>query len=44
MANINKLIEILIEDNLPNQLITPIYETYKHNFTTRRILSDISVL
>jgi TusA-related sulfurtransferase len=30
-VNRNKLIEILTEDNIPNKLITAIYEIYKHN-------------
>jgi hypothetical protein len=35
-VNRNKLIEILTEDNIPNQLITAIYEIYKRNLLAVR--------
>jgi TusA-related sulfurtransferase len=37
IVNRNKLIEILTDDNIPNQLITAIYEIYKHNLTAVRL-------
>jgi TusA-related sulfurtransferase len=36
-VNRHKLIEILTEDNIPNQLITAIYEIYKHNLIAVRL-------
>jgi hypothetical protein len=33
IVNRNKLMDILIEGNVPNQLIMSIYGTYKHNVT-----------
>jgi hypothetical protein len=36
-VNRNKLIEILTEDNIPNQLITAMYEIYKRNLIAVRL-------
>jgi hypothetical protein len=41
-VNRNKLIEILIEDNIPNQLITAIYEIYEHNLIAVRLQAETS--
>jgi TusA-related sulfurtransferase len=41
-VNRNKLIEILTEDNIPNQLITAIYEIYKHNLIAVRLQAETS--
>jgi hypothetical protein len=38
-VNRNKLIEILTEDNIPNQPITAIYEIYKRNLIAVRLHS-----
>jgi TusA-related sulfurtransferase len=36
-VNRHKLIEILTDDNIPNQLIMAIYEIYKHNLIAVRL-------
>jgi TusA-related sulfurtransferase len=41
-VNRNKLIEILTDDNIPNQLITAIHEIYKCNLTAVRLLAETS--
>jgi TusA-related sulfurtransferase len=41
-VNRNKLIEILAEDNIPNQLITAIYEIYKRNLIAVRLQAETS--
>jgi hypothetical protein len=41
-VNRNKLIEILTEDNIPNQLITAIYEIYKRNLLAVRLQAETS--
>jgi hypothetical protein len=41
-VNRNKLIEILTGDNIPNQLITTIYEIYKHNLIAVRLQAETS--
>jgi TusA-related sulfurtransferase len=41
-VNRNKLIEILTEDNKPNQLIMAIYEIYKHNLSAVRLQAETS--
>jgi TusA-related sulfurtransferase len=41
-VNRNKLIEILTEDNITNQLIMAIYEIYKHNLIAIRLLAETS--
>jgi hypothetical protein len=40
-VNRNKLIEILLEDNIPSQLVMTVYETYRHNLIVVRIQSEI---
>jgi hypothetical protein len=41
-VNRHKLIEILTEDNIPNQLITAIYEIYKRNLIAVRLQTETS--
>jgi TusA-related sulfurtransferase len=41
-VNRNKLIEIVTEDNIPNQLITAIYEIYKRNLIAIRLQAETS--
>jgi hypothetical protein len=41
-VNRHKLIEILTEDNIPNQLITAIYEIYKHYPIAVRLQAETS--
>jgi TusA-related sulfurtransferase len=41
-VNRNKLIEILTEGYITNQLITAIYEIYKHNLIAVRLQAEIS--
>jgi hypothetical protein len=41
-VNRNKLTEILTEDNIPNQLITAIYEIYKCNLIAVRLQAETS--
>jgi hypothetical protein len=41
-VNRNKLIEILAEDNIPNQLITAIYEIYKRNLIAITLQAETS--
>jgi TusA-related sulfurtransferase len=40
--NRNKLIEILSEDNIPDHLITTIYEIYEHNLIAVRLQAETS--
>jgi hypothetical protein len=40
--NRNKLMEILIEGNIPNQLIMSMYEAYTHNLVAVKTLSQFS--
>jgi hypothetical protein len=41
-VNRNKLTEILTEDNIPNQLITAIYEIYKRDLLAVRLQTETS--
>jgi hypothetical protein len=41
-VNRNKLIEILAEGNIPNQLITAIYEIYKRNLIAVTLQAETS--
>jgi hypothetical protein len=41
-VNRHKLIEILTEDNIPNQLIKAIYEIYKRNLIAVRLQAETS--
>jgi hypothetical protein len=43
-VNRHKLIEILTEDNIPNQLITAIYEIYKRSLIAVRLQAETSEL
>jgi aromatic ring-opening dioxygenase LigB subunit len=41
-VNRNKLIEIITEDNIPNELIMAIYEIYKRNLIAVRLQAETS--